>query len=114
MSIELTERAIEEVKKVMSEQEFKPEEYVLEAGCVGGGCSGFQFKLGFKEKKEVDPLSTTMFNFNGIDVVISNRALLYMEGTTIDFHEDLNKRGFIFNNPLARTTCGCGSSFSPG
>lgn len=111
-TITLTERAAQEVKKVMEEQEFTPEEYVLEAGVVGGGCSGFSYKLGFKERSEVDNTKETVYNFNGVDVAVNNRAMLYMEGTTIDFHDGLNKRGFVFNNPNAKTTCGCGSSFS--
>jgi iron-sulfur cluster assembly protein len=108
----LTERAAQEVKKVMEEQEFTPEAYVLEAGCVGGGCSGFQYKLGFKERSEVDKSKETIYSFNGVDVVVNNRAMLYMGGTTIDFHDGLNKRGFVFENPNSKTTCGCGSSFS--
>lgn len=108
----LTERAVEEVKRVMEEQGFTSNEYVLEAGVVGGGCSGFSHKLGFKEKSEVNSLTETVYTFNGIDVAVNNRAMMYLQGTTIDFHEDLNKRGFVFLNPQAKTTCGCGSSFS--
>lgn len=96
----------------MAEQGFTSEEYVLEASVVGGGCSGFQYKLGFKERSEVNKLNETLLNFDGIDVAVNNRAVLYIEGTTIDFHDGLNKRGFVFQNPNARTTCGCGSSFS--
>jgi iron-sulfur cluster assembly protein len=111
-TITVTERAVEEVKKVMVEQGFNPDEYVLEAGVVGGGCSGFSYKLGFKEKSEVDPLNETVYIFHGVEVAVNNRAALYLQGAVIDFHEGLEKRGFVFNNPNAKTHCGCGSSFS--
>jgi len=112
MSITVTEKAANEVKKVMEEQKMSPLEHVLEVGVMGGGCSGYQYKLGFKERKEVDSLNETMFNFHGIDVAVGNRSLLYLEGATVDFHEDINRRGFVFNNPNSKTTCGCGQSFS--
>lgn len=112
MSITVTEKAANEVKKVMEEQKMSPLEHVLEVGVTSGGCAGFQYKLGFKERKEIDALNETQFDFQGINVVVSNKSLLYLEGATIDFHEDINRRGFIFNNPLAKTGCGCGNSFS--
>jgi iron-sulfur cluster assembly protein len=95
----------------MEEQGFTTDDYVLEAGVVGGGCSGFQYKLGFKERKDVDKLNETIFTFFDVDVAVNNRAALYITGTTIDFHEGLDKRGFVFNNPNATHKCGCGSSF---
>lgn len=107
-----TERAIREVKTVMQDQGFSLEEFVLEAGVVGGGCSGFSYKLGFKEKTKVEPARETVFTFDGVDVAVNNRSLLYLTGTTVDFHEGLNKRGFSFGNPNIKSTCGCGSSFS--
>jgi iron-sulfur cluster assembly protein len=96
----------------MEEQGFAPDEYVLEAGVTGGGCSGFQYKLGFKEKSEFDANKETMLEFHGVEVAVNNRAMLYMSGTVIDFHEGLDRRGFVFNNPNATGKCGCGSSFS--
>ena len=108
----LTERAVEEVKRVMEEQGFTSNEYVLEAGVVGGGCAGYTNKLGFKPREEVNSLTETIYKFGDIDVAVNNRAMLYLQGTTIDFHEDLNKRGFVFLNQAYKSTCGCGSSFS--
>jgi iron-sulfur cluster assembly protein len=96
----------------MMEQGFSQEEFVLEAGVVGGGCSGFSYKLGFKEKSKIDLTKEKVINVEGVDVVINNRSLLYIGGTTIDFHEDMNNRGFVFNNPNSTGKCGCGSSFS--
>lgn len=111
MSIILTDKALSEVKKVMEEQNIPSNENVLEVGVVGGGCSGFQYKLGFKKKTEVDSLNETIFNFDGVEAVVDNRALPFIEGTTVDFYQGLEKRGFTFNNPKATGGCGCGNSF---
>lgn len=114
MSITVTDKAVSEVKRVMEEQQFAVDDYVLEVGVAGGGCSGFQYKLGFKKKEDVDSLNETTYKFNGLDAVVSNRAILYLEGVTVDFHDGLEKRGFVFNNPNATGRCGCGSSFNVG
>jgi iron-sulfur cluster assembly accessory protein len=106
----LTDGAIEEVKRVMAEQQFSLEEYVLEAALVGGGCSGWTWKLGFKEKTKVNFEKNWTSKIGGIDVIVSHRAMIYMDGTTIDFHAGLNQRGFIFNNNAVKSTCGCGKS----
>jgi len=113
MSIKVTEKAVKEVKKVMQEQNIPIEENLLEIGVTGGGCSGFQYRLGFKKKSEIDSLNSTLFSFDGLEAVVDNRSLLYLEGITVDFHDGLDKRGFLFDNPNAKSCCGCGSSFSP-
>jgi iron-sulfur cluster assembly accessory protein len=110
--IMITDRAIEEIKRVMAEQQFSLEEYVLEAALIGGGCSGFTHKLGFKEKSKVNPQKEWSATIGGIDVVVNHRAMMYLKGTTIDFHEGLNARGFLFQNENVRSTCGCGKSVS--
>lgn len=107
--IELTEKAAAEVRRIAAEQNL-PEKLHLRLRVVGGGCSGFQHKL------DLDPavnekLDET-FEIHGVSVVIDKRSLLYMSGVKVDFHDDLNKRGFSITNPSAKTTCGCGSSFS--
>ena len=109
LPIELTEKAAAEVRRIVAEQNL-PEKLHLRLRVVGGGCSGFQHKL------DLDPavnekLDET-FEAHGVSVVIDKRSLLYMSGVTVDFHDDLNKRGFSITNPSAKTTCGCGSSFS--
>ena len=76
----------------------------------GGGCSGFQNKLDLDPK--YDEKTDHLFNFYGVDVVIDKRSMLYLDGAVIDFHDDLNKRGFTVTNPSAKSTCGCGSSYS--
>lgn len=112
MSITVTEKAIDEIKKVMDEQKFTPDTHVLEVGVVGGGCSGFSYSLGFKEEAQVDKLNSTIVNQHGVTVVLNNKVVPLIEGTTVDFHSELNKRGFTFSNPQSVRGCGCGNSFS--
>jgi iron-sulfur cluster assembly accessory protein len=112
MSINVTEKAVNEIKRVMKEQNISDQESVLEVGVVGGGCTGFQYKLGFKNKSEIDQLNSTQFSFEGLDAVVDNKSLLYLDGVTVDYHDGLDKRGFVFDNPNATKSCGCGSSFS--
>ncbi len=110
--IKLTDRAVAEVKQVMGEQGFSIEDYVLEIGVRGGGCSGFSYLMQFRERAEIDTGKFIPFVFDGVDAVVGKQAMLYLDGTTVDFHEDLNKRGFTFDNPVSTGRCGCGSSFS--
>jgi iron-sulfur cluster insertion protein len=107
--IELTEKAAAEVKRIVAEQNM-PEKLYLRLRVVGGGCSGFQHKLDL-DPQVSDKLDET-FEIHGVPVVIDKRSLLYMSGVKVDFHDDLNKRGFSITNPHAKSTCGCGSSFS--
>ncbi len=107
--ITLTEKAASEVRRIASEQGAATPLY-LRVRVVGGGCSGFQHKLDLDET--VNEKLDELFEIHGVNVVIDKRSLLYLEGVTVDFHDDLNKRGFSVTNPSAKTTCGCGSSFS--
>ena len=84
--------------------------YYLRVRVQGGGCSGFQNKLDLDTK--YDEKTDHKFDFHGIEVVVDKRSLLYLGGATVDFHSDLNKRGFSITNPQAKGTCGCGSSYS--
>ena len=113
MAITVTEKAAGEVKRIIAEQQGTgqfPEKVYLRLRVVGGGCSGFQNKL------DLDPLFNDkldeMFEFHGVPVVVDKRSLMYLTEATVDFHDDLNARGFSINNPSAKSTCGCGSSFS--
>jgi len=110
--ITVTPKAADEVRRIIAEQAAGgvAEKLYLRLRVVGGGCSGFQHKL------DLDPtvnekLDET-FEMNGVPVVIDKRSLLYLGGVTVDFIDDLNKRGFSISNPSAKSTCGCGSSFS--
>jgi len=112
VAINLTEKAAEEVRKIIAEQQAAgvAERLYLRMRVVGGGCSGFQHKLDLDPT--VNPKLDEVFDLNGVPVVVDKRSLLYLGGVTVDFHDDLNKRGFSISNPSAKSTCGCGSSFS--
>jgi iron-sulfur cluster assembly accessory protein len=105
----ITEKAASEVKRIVADQNL-PEKLYLRLRVVGGGCSGFQNKLDLDP--QVNEKLDEVFHVHGIDVVIDKRSLLYISGANVDFHDDLNKRGFSITNPSAKSTCGCGSSFS--
>lgn len=105
--VELTARASREIKQIMATKEI-PEGFGLRIGVKGGGCSGMSYVLGFDKRREHD----AMFLIEDITVYIDKRHGLYLLGTTIDYHDGLNARGFTFENPNASSTCGCGSSFS--
>ena len=109
MSIILTERAATEVKRIMSEQKLE-DGTVLRVGVTGGGCSGFSYSLGFDNR--YDEKADSKWDQFGVPVVVDKKSALYLDGTTLDFFEGLERRGFTFDNPNAVKTCGCGSSFS--
>jgi iron-sulfur cluster assembly accessory protein len=109
----VTEKAAREVQRIIAEQRDTgnfPEQVYLRVRVVGGGCSGFQNKL------DLDPVYNEKlddkFEFFGVPVLVDKRSLMYLNGATVDFHDDLNHRGFSVTNPQAKGTCGCGSSFS--
>jgi iron-sulfur cluster assembly protein len=108
MSVTLTERAAKEVKKIMQDQKMGPE-LMLRVGVAGGGCSGFQYALGFDEK--FDEKVDAKREYHGVTIVVDKKSDLYLDGTTVDFYEDISRRGFTFDNPNAVKSCGCGSSF---
>ena len=109
MSVTLTEKAANEVQRVFGEQKL-PADTILRVGVVGGGCSGFQYSLGFDNA--TDPAKDHLFEQHGIRMAVDKKSELFLDGTTLDFEERLDKRGFVFNNPNAVKSCGCGSSFS--
>lgn len=109
MSITITENAAGEIKRVISEQQMS-DETVLRIGVAGGGCSGFQYRLGFDEK--TDETVDHVAEQHGIRVAVDKKSALFLDGTTVDFYQGLEKRGFTFDNPNAVKSCGCGSSFS--
>ncbi len=109
MSVTVTEKAAKEVQRVIGEQKL-PAETLLRVGVVGGGCSGFQYSLGFDTA--VDLAKDQVVEQHGIKVAVDKKSSLFLDGTVLDFYEGLEKRGFTFNNPNAVKSCGCGSSFS--
>ncbi len=108
MAITLTERAAEKMKKVFSEHKM-PEGSALRVGIKGGGCSGFNYVLDVTDKPSEDD---EVCESNGVRIACDPKSYLYVNGTEIDYSDDLLKGGFVFNNPNAKGTCGCGASFS--
>ena len=89
-------------------QEKEKKSYVR-VGVESGGCSGLSYKLNFDNVKNDDD---ELFEDNGISVLINKKSVLYLAGTILEFSDGLNGKGFVFNNPNANRTCGCGESFS--
>ena len=108
----VTERAAAEVLRIVKEhqQAGAAEKLFLRVRVVGGGCSGFQNKLDLDT--HVDEKRDELFEQHGITVVVDKRSKVYLQGAVIDFHDDLNRRGFSVTNPQAKSTCGCGSSYT--
>ncbi|MEX2219486.1 MAG: iron-sulfur cluster insertion protein ErpA [Phycisphaerales bacterium] len=105
----LSEVAAKEIRTIIQDQELDAEKVRLRVGVKGGGCSGFSYLLDLTEsQKETDEV----FEQHGIKIICDPKSLLYLSGTTIDFRDELMGRGFVFSNPNATTSCGCGSSFS--
>ena len=109
MSVMLTEKAASEVKKIIVDQQLTPET-VLRVGVAGGGCSGFSYSLGFDTAW--DPKADSKIEQHGVAIVVDKKSDLFLDGTTLDFMDELHQRGFKFNNPNVVKSCGCGSSFS--
>ena len=105
--INLTDGAVNQLNRIMIEQGISAE-HGLRVGVKGGGCSGFSYILGFDAKQSDDD----EFVVNGMKVYMKKSHALYLLGIEIDFHNGLDNRGFTFNNPNAKDTCGCGTSFS--
>jgi len=105
--ITLTENAIKEVKRLLQKQE-KPD-LALRLNVKSGGCAGMEYLLNFDtEKKEWDE----QFQFDGVRVLVDAKSMLYLDGITVDYSYDLVNGGFRFTNPNAKSSCGCGTSFS--
>ncbi len=105
--IEISEAAAQKIRSLMAKQGIS--EGGLRVGVKGGGCSGFSYLLDLTEQARDTDES---FDLHGIKVVCDPKSYLYLNGTTIDFKDEVMGRGFVFNNPNATSTCGCGSSFS--
>lgn len=106
--INISDRAAQEIKKVMAENNV-PDTFGLRMGVKGGGCSGFSYVLGFDEKAaETDKV----IDAKGVRVFVDERSLPYLSGISLDYQDGLSGKGFTFENPNATRTCGCGHSFS--
>src|SRR5687768_17455066 len=109
MSILLSEKAATEIKKIVKDQGLPETETKLRVGVKGGGCSGFSYMLDLTEepKSEADE----EMEVHGVKILCDMKSLLYLNGVEIDFKDEVMARGFVFKNPNATSTCGCGSSF---
>ena len=105
--VALSDSAAEELKRIRVGDTIPSEKY-LRIGVKGGGCSGLTYILDFDDKQEFDDL----YVVNGVELIVDQRQALYLHGIEIDYQNGLNDRGFIFNNPNASSTCGCGTSFA--
>ncbi len=107
LPVTITESAIQHLLKIKDDQNISSD-YGLRIGVKGGGCSGFSYILGFDTQKEKDEI----FEINGMKVLMEKSHGIYLLGMEIDWVDGLDNRGFAFNNPNAKSTCGCGTSFS--
>ncbi|MFT4537747.1 MAG: iron-sulfur cluster assembly protein [Planctomycetota bacterium] len=108
MAIGISERAADELRRIITEQSL-PDGTALRVGVKGGGCSGFSYTLGFDDK--VNPTDQVQVH-EDVRVVCDPKSFLYLNGTVVDFEDNLMGRGFKFGNPNASKTCGCGESFT--
>ncbi|WP_226063492.1 HesB/IscA family protein [Kaistella polysaccharea] len=107
--IKVSDHAKEKAIQLMTEEGFKPFEDYIRVGVKSGGCSGLEYVLKFDNEKAD---SDQVFEDNGIKIIIDKKSILYLAGTVLEYSGGLNGKGFIFNNPNANRTCGCGESFS--
>lgn len=111
--ITLTEKAAQEVARVITEtMKLDQTTTALKVSVSGGGCSGFTYGLAFAQLDELEPAVFSIKEFHGVQVAVDKKSDLFLDGTTIDFYDGIEKRGFTFNNPQAKNSCGCGSSFN--
>jgi iron-sulfur cluster assembly protein len=108
MTISVTTKAASEVKRVLEGRQL-PAEGGLRMGVKGGGCSGFSYVMNLEPRPG---LGDEVFELEGLRVFVDPKSYLYLEGTQLDFNDDLTNRGFVFKNPNSSGTCGCGASFS--
>ena len=108
MTVELTPAAAARVA-VLAEREGKPK-LMLRVGVLGGGCSGFQYDIGFAETINQDD---QVFETNGVKMLVDETSLPFLDGAKVDFVHELIGASFRIDNPKAASNCGCGSSFSP-
>ena len=110
MPILLTETAAKEIKKIIEDQQLPAEQTRLRVGVKGGGCSGFSYMLDLTEEPKSD--NDEEMDCHGVKILVDMKSYLYLNGVEIDFKDEVMGRGFVFKNPNATSTCGCGSSFN--
>jgi iron-sulfur cluster assembly protein len=108
--VQMTERAAKEITRVIEEHKLPIDSTWVRIGAKGGGCSGFSYVLDFDQNGPTEFDLT--FEMHGVKLVIDKKSEFFMGGTVLDFNDGLLNRGFVFQNPTASGTCGCGTSFS--
>jgi iron-sulfur cluster assembly protein len=105
--VTVTDRAVREIRSIFERE--KPQNNVgLRLGVVGGGCSGLSYEMEFSERRDND----NVLGFEGFDVLLDPKSAIYLKDVILDFEDGLKGKGFVFRNPNATNTCGCGESFS--
>ena len=107
--IKVSETAKKKVVELMTDDGFDPSTDYIRVGVKSGGCSGLSYNLKFDNKQQEED---KVFEDNGVKIIIDKKSFLYLIGTTLEYSGGLNGAGFVFNNPNANRTCGCGESFS--
>lgn len=107
-AVKLSETAAREIRTIIGREELDATKTFLRVGVKGGGCSGFSYLLDLTESKKE---SDEEFEAHGIKIICDPKSMIYLGGTEIDFKDEIMGRGFVFKNPNATSTCGCGSSF---
>ena len=107
--IQVTDKAVSEIKRIQA-NDASAHGSMLRVMVVGGGCSGMSYKLGFDQQPPA--ANDKIFEKDGVKIVCDAKSFLYLSGTELDFTDGLNGTGFVFSNPNAKRTCGCGNSFS--
>ena len=105
--VNITERAVNEIREIVS-RENPGDGTALRLGVVGGGCSGLSYKMEFSTPADNDEVISA----EGVTIVLDPKSAIYLKGVTLDFQDGLAGKGFVFLNPNASNTCGCGESFA--
>jgi iron-sulfur cluster assembly protein len=106
--IQVTATAVEKIRKLFAQHGVQ-EEGGLRLGVQGGGCSGYSYLFRVEPKQRS---KDNVYEFDGVRIFIDPKSLVYLDGVTLDYRESLIHSGFVFDNPNAKKSCGCGTSFS--
>ncbi|NKI31114.1 HesB/IscA family protein [Croceivirga thetidis] len=107
--IKVSDNAKQKVVNLMTEEGFDASKDFVRVGVKSGGCSGLSYELKFDDNAAEDD---KVFEDNSVRIIVDKKSFLYLVGTTLEYSGGLNGKGFVFNNPNAQRTCGCGESFS--
>ncbi|GGE08452.1 HesB/IscA family protein [Psychroflexus salis] len=107
--IKVSEQAKLKLSNLMQEEGFDAAKHFVRVGVKSGGCSGLSYDLNFDQTQQDND---KVFEDNGIKIAVNKSSFLYLVGTILEYSGGLNGKGFVFNNPNAQRTCGCGESFS--